>query len=84
MLVALLLNYFLLRTLSTITVNRIKLPPQKVRIVGISCRKKKANIIAKIGCKLLMMLAVDAEKNFKECSIKLCPIAVVKNANKRR
>jgi hypothetical protein len=70
--------------LSITTVNRIKLPPQKVSIVGISCRKKKANIIPKTGCKLLIILAVGAEKNFKECSIKLWPMAVVKNASKSR
>ena len=42
----------------------------------------RQRIIPKIGCKLLIIVAVVAEKNFTECSIKLCPIAVVNNANK--
>jgi hypothetical protein len=64
--------------LSITAVNKIKLPPKKIFIVGVSRRKKKAKIIPKIGCKLPIILAVDAEKNFKECSNKLCPTAVVR------
>ena len=70
--------------LSITAVNKIKLPPKKVFIVGVSRRKKKAKIIPKMGCKLPIILAVDAEKNFKECSIKLCPTAVVKSASKSK
>ena len=68
--------------LSMTTVNKIMLPPIKVLIVGISLKKIKAKIIPKIGCKLLIIVVVVALKNFKECSIKLCPIAVVNKANK--
>ena len=37
-----------------------------------------------MGCKLLIILAVVAEKNFKECSTKLWPIAVLKSASKSK
>jgi hypothetical protein len=51
--------------LSIITVVRIKEPPIRVFQWGISFKKKKAMIMPKTGCKLLMILAVLTEKYFK-------------------
>ena len=66
------------------TVKIINNPPQIVFDFGISSTIKKAIIMPKIGWILLIMVAVDAEKNFKEWTIKLCPMAVVNKAKRRR
>lgn len=64
------------------TVAKIREPPTNVCIVGISFKKKNANMIPKTGCVLPMMLAVLALKYLRLFTNSVWPIAVVNNANK--
>ena len=74
-------NYFLFLKLSITTVNSIKPPPIKVLELGISFTKINAIIIPNMGWILLIIVAVAAEKCFKDFTIIVWPIAVVKTAS---